>query len=83
MKIDKTGGKNNLEQLICVIVFDVVIFVYDCPDFSLLFVVRRLYMAGIKLCPEGLQQTMTRVVGRRRSVSHNSKWKFSGNRLLV
>jgi hypothetical protein len=54
MKIDKTGRQNNLEQLICVIVFNVVIFVYDCPDFSLHFVVRQLYMAGIKLCPEGL-----------------------------
>jgi hypothetical protein len=32
MKIDKTGGQNNLEQFICVIVFDVAIFVYDCPD---------------------------------------------------
>jgi hypothetical protein len=83
MKIDETGGQNNLEQLICVIVFDVVIFVYDCPDFSLRFVVRRLYMAGIKLCPEGPQHTMTRVVGRRSSVRHNSKWKFSVNDLLV
>jgi TusA-related sulfurtransferase len=29
-------------------------------------------MTGIKLCPEGLQHTMTRVVGRRISVRHNS-----------
>jgi hypothetical protein len=83
MKMDKTGGQNDLEKLICVMVFDVAIFVYDCPDFSLRFVVRRLYMAGIKLCPEGLQHTMTRVVGRRSSVRNNSKWKFSENRLLV
>jgi hypothetical protein len=79
MKIDKTGGQNNLEQLVCVIAFGVVIFVCDSPEFSLRFVVRRLYMAGIKLCPEGLQHTMARVVGRRRSVRHNSKWKFSEN----
>jgi hypothetical protein len=83
MKIDKTGGQNNLEQFICVIVFDVGIFVYDCPDFSLRFVVGRLYVAGIKLYPEGLQHTMTRVVGRRRSFRHYSKWRFSENGLLV
>jgi hypothetical protein len=83
MKIDETGGQNIIEKLICVIVFNVVIFVYDCPDFSLRFVVRRLYIAGIKICPEGLQHTMTRVVGRRSSVRHKSKSKFSVNQLLV
>jgi hypothetical protein len=73
MKIDKTGGHDNLEQLVCVIVFDVVIFAYDSSEFSLRFVVRRLDMTGIKLCSEGLQHTMTREVGRRRNVRHNGR----------
>jgi hypothetical protein len=49
MKIDETGGQNILKKLICVIVLNVVIFVYDCPEFSLRFVIRELYLAGIKL----------------------------------
>jgi hypothetical protein len=31
MKIDKAGLQNDLEQLTCVIVLNVVIFVFDCP----------------------------------------------------
>jgi hypothetical protein len=73
MKIQEAGGQNDLEQLICVIVLNVVVLVYDSPEFSLRFVGRRLYMAGIKLCPEDLQHTMTRVVSRRSSVIHNRK----------
>jgi hypothetical protein len=55
MKIDETGGQNDLERLICEVVLNVAIFVYDCPEFSPRLMVRRLYMAGIIFCPEKLQ----------------------------
>jgi hypothetical protein len=40
MKIDKAGRQNDLELFICVILLNVVIFGYDCPEFSPRFVER-------------------------------------------